>query len=95
MLFPQDLKEECVKLRTRVFDLEQQNRILSLLFQQRVKVSSSPVSQVTAPSAGLLRTGMLGFCSMSAQRRSSVPSGAHAQQNVGSKCLRSREQKCS
>lgn len=42
----QDLKEECVKLRTRVFDLEQQNRILSVLFQQRVKMSTSPVSQV-------------------------------------------------
>lgn len=46
LLFFQDLKEECVKLRTRVFDLEQQNRILSLLFQQRVKMSSIPVSQV-------------------------------------------------
>lgn len=49
----QDLKEECVKLRTRVFDLEQQNRILSLLFQQRVKVSSTPVSQVTTHPARL------------------------------------------
>lgn len=35
-----------MKLRTRVFDLEQQNRILSLLFQQRVKMTSTPVSQV-------------------------------------------------
>nr|XP_029503000.1 nck-associated protein 5-like [Oncorhynchus nerka] len=41
----EDLKEECVKLRTRVFDLEQQNRILNVLFQQRVKISSNPVSQ--------------------------------------------------
>ncbi|KAF3695158.1 Nck-associated protein 5 [Channa argus] len=41
----EDLKEECVKLRTRVFDLEQQNRILSVLFQQRVKMSTIPVSQ--------------------------------------------------
>ncbi|AWP12705.1 putative nck-associated protein 5-like [Scophthalmus maximus] len=41
----EDLKEECVKLRTRVFDLEQQNRILSVLFQQRVKMSTVPVSQ--------------------------------------------------
>lgn len=47
----QDLKEECVKLRTRVFDLEQQNRILSLLFQQRVKMSPTPVSQVTTHPA--------------------------------------------
>lgn len=35
-----------MKLRTRVFDLEQQNRILSVLFQQRVKMSTIPVSQV-------------------------------------------------
>uniref|UniRef100_A0AAQ4PKM2 Nck-associated protein 5 C-terminal domain-containing protein n=1 Tax=Gasterosteus aculeatus aculeatus TaxID=481459 RepID=A0AAQ4PKM2_GASAC len=45
LLTQKDLKEECVKLRTRVFDLEQQNRILSVLFQQRVKTSTSPVSQ--------------------------------------------------
>ncbi|KAG7503469.1 hypothetical protein JOB18_039149 [Solea senegalensis] len=45
LLTQKDLKEECVKLRTRVFDLEQQNRILSVLFQQRVKMSTSPVSQ--------------------------------------------------
>ncbi|XP_041662544.1 nck-associated protein 5-like [Cheilinus undulatus] len=45
LLTQKDLKEECVKLRTRVFDLEQQNRILSLLFQQRVKMSTNPVSQ--------------------------------------------------
>ncbi|KAK9537834.1 hypothetical protein VZT92_005412 [Zoarces viviparus] len=46
LLTQKDLKEECVKLRTRVFDLEQQNRILSVLFQQRVKMSTVPVSQV-------------------------------------------------
>ncbi|KAM6955207.1 nck-associated protein 5-like [Lycodopsis pacificus] len=45
LLTQKDLKEECVKLRTRVFDLEQQNRILSVLFQQRVKMSTVPVSQ--------------------------------------------------
>ncbi|XP_041857311.1 nck-associated protein 5-like isoform X2 [Melanotaenia boesemani] len=45
LLLQKDLKEECVKLRTRVFDLEQQNRILNVLFQQRVKTSTVPVSQ--------------------------------------------------
>ncbi|CAG11235.1 unnamed protein product [Tetraodon nigroviridis] len=60
----EDLKEECVKLRTRVFDLEQQNRILSLLFQQRVKVSSAPVSQVTPHPACASETRLvLRFCS--------------------------------
>lgn len=51
----QNLKEECVKLRTRVFDLEQQNRILSVLFQQRVKMSTNPITQVGAHTA----TGLL------------------------------------
>ncbi|XP_067117658.1 nck-associated protein 5-like [Osmerus mordax] len=45
LLTQKDLREECVKLRTRVFDLEQQNRILNVLFQQRLKTSSSPVAQ--------------------------------------------------
>ncbi|KAJ0070493.1 hypothetical protein NL108_011713 [Boleophthalmus pectinirostris] len=45
LLTQKDLKEECVKLRTRVFDLEQQNRILSVLFQQRVKMAATPHSQ--------------------------------------------------
>ncbi|XP_054881575.1 nck-associated protein 5-like [Poeciliopsis prolifica] len=45
LLTQKDLKEECVKLRTRVFDLEQQNRILSVLFQQRVRTSTAPISQ--------------------------------------------------
>ncbi|KAI4544238.1 hypothetical protein MG293_004504 [Ovis ammon polii] len=40
MCFLQDLREECVKLKTRVFDLEQQNRTLSILFQQRVRPTS-------------------------------------------------------
>ncbi|CAL8240783.1 unnamed protein product [Merluccius merluccius] len=48
LLTQKDLKEECVKLRTRVFDLEQQNRILSVLFQQRVKMSTNTSSQLTA-----------------------------------------------
>uniref|UniRef100_A0A8C7FJ76 Nck-associated protein 5 C-terminal domain-containing protein n=1 Tax=Oncorhynchus kisutch TaxID=8019 RepID=A0A8C7FJ76_ONCKI len=40
-LFTQpDLREECLKLRTRVFDLEQQNRTMSVLFQQRVRPAS-------------------------------------------------------
>ncbi|XP_049584884.1 nck-associated protein 5-like isoform X3 [Syngnathus scovelli] len=42
LLAQKDLKEECVKLRTRVFDLEQQNRLLSVFFQQRVGTAPSP-----------------------------------------------------
>uniref|UniRef100_A0A3Q3EP39 NCK associated protein 5 n=1 Tax=Labrus bergylta TaxID=56723 RepID=A0A3Q3EP39_9LABR len=40
-----DLREECLKLRTRVFDLEQQNRALSVLFQQRIKPASDLLLQ--------------------------------------------------
>ncbi|MGH0147591.1 UNVERIFIED_CONTAM: hypothetical protein FKN15_010851 [Acipenser sinensis] len=41
----EDLREECLKLRTRVFDLEQQNRTLSVLFQQRVRPASDLLLQ--------------------------------------------------
>ncbi|CAB1327957.1 unnamed protein product [Coregonus sp. 'balchen'] len=37
--------EECLKLRTRVFDLEQQNRTMSVLFQQRVRPASDLLLQ--------------------------------------------------
>ncbi|XP_054641041.1 nck-associated protein 5-like isoform X3 [Dunckerocampus dactyliophorus] len=40
-----DLREECLKLRTRVFDLEQQNRALGILFQQRIKPASDLLLQ--------------------------------------------------
>ncbi|MEQ2162523.1 hypothetical protein GOODEAATRI_020621, partial [Goodea atripinnis] len=40
-----DLREECLKLRTRVFDLEQQNRALGVLFQQRIKPASDLLLQ--------------------------------------------------
>ncbi|XP_061632908.1 nck-associated protein 5-like isoform X4 [Phyllopteryx taeniolatus] len=40
-----DLREECLKLRTRVSDLEQQNRVLGILFQQRIKPTSELLLQ--------------------------------------------------
>uniref|UniRef100_H0VJJ2 NCK associated protein 5 n=1 Tax=Cavia porcellus TaxID=10141 RepID=H0VJJ2_CAVPO len=46
LLTQKDLREECVKLKTRVFDLEQQNRTLSILFQQRVRPTSDLLLQV-------------------------------------------------
>ncbi|XP_007894376.2 nck-associated protein 5 [Callorhinchus milii] len=45
LLTQKDLREECLKLRTRVFDLEQQNRTLSVLFQQRVRLASDSLLQ--------------------------------------------------
>lgn len=49
LLLAQDLREECLKLRTRVFDLEQQNRALGVLFQQRIKPASDLLLQVCSP----------------------------------------------
>ncbi|XP_063196828.1 nck-associated protein 5 [Chroicocephalus ridibundus] len=45
LLTQKDLREECIKLKTRVFDLEQQNRTLRVLFQQRVKPASDLLLQ--------------------------------------------------
>uniref|UniRef100_A0A3Q2GNN3 NCK associated protein 5 n=1 Tax=Cyprinodon variegatus TaxID=28743 RepID=A0A3Q2GNN3_CYPVA len=51
LLTQKDLREECLKLRTRVFDLEQQNRALSVLFQQRIKPASDLLLQVKYATA--------------------------------------------
>ncbi|XP_041935016.1 nck-associated protein 5-like isoform X1 [Alosa sapidissima] len=45
LLTQKDLREECLKLRTRVFDLEQQNRTLSVLFQQKLRPASDLLLQ--------------------------------------------------
>lgn len=44
----QDLRDECLELRTRVFDLEQQNWALSVLFQQKIRPASDLLLQVVA-----------------------------------------------
>nr|KAF6496638.1 NCK associated protein 5 [Rousettus aegyptiacus] len=53
LLTQKDLREECVKLKTRVFDLEQQNRTLSILFQQRVRPTSDLLLQVKETNENL------------------------------------------
>ncbi|XP_043930869.1 nck-associated protein 5 isoform X2 [Protopterus annectens] len=45
LLTQKDLREECLKLRSRVWDLEQQNRTLSTLFQQRLRPASDLLFQ--------------------------------------------------
>ncbi|XP_031439187.1 nck-associated protein 5 isoform X3 [Clupea harengus] len=45
LLTQKDLREECLKLRTRVFDLEHQNRTLSVLFQQKLRPASDLLLQ--------------------------------------------------
>lgn len=42
----QDLREECIKLKKRVFDLERQNQALSDLFQQKLQLSAGSLPQV-------------------------------------------------
>ncbi|CAC5414653.1 Nck-associated protein 5 [Mytilus coruscus] len=50
LLAQKALREECVKLQTRVQDLELQNKELNCLFQQKVKYSSDTVLQSLPPS---------------------------------------------
>ncbi|XP_020641460.2 nck-associated protein 5-like isoform X1 [Pogona vitticeps] len=53
LLNQKDLREECIKLKKRVFDLERQNQALSDLFHQ--KLTSGPLSQFPAhPASSLL-----------------------------------------
>lgn len=42
----QDLREECIKLKKRVFDLERQNQMLSALFQQKLQLTAGSLPQV-------------------------------------------------
>ncbi|EHB00523.1 hypothetical protein GW7_14444 [Heterocephalus glaber] len=37
----EDLREECIKLKKRVFDLERQNQMLSALFQQKLQLTAA------------------------------------------------------
>ncbi|XP_061470819.1 nck-associated protein 5-like isoform X2 [Rhineura floridana] len=52
LLNQKDLREECIKLKKRVFDLERQNQALSDLFHQ--KLTSGSLSQFPAHPSSLL-----------------------------------------
>ncbi|XP_034268190.1 nck-associated protein 5-like [Pantherophis guttatus] len=52
LLNQKDLREECIKLKKRVFDLERQNQALSDLFHR--KLTSGSLSQTPAHPASLL-----------------------------------------
>uniref|UniRef100_A0A8C4SF05 NCK associated protein 5 like n=1 Tax=Erpetoichthys calabaricus TaxID=27687 RepID=A0A8C4SF05_ERPCA len=49
LLNQKDLREECIKLKMRVFDLERQNRTLSELFQQKLQVTAGSQVQTCDP----------------------------------------------
>ncbi|XP_053411369.1 nck-associated protein 5-like isoform X3 [Nycticebus coucang] len=46
LLNQKDLREECIKLKKRVFDLERQNQMLSALFQQRLQLTTGSLPQI-------------------------------------------------
>ncbi|XP_051701409.2 nck-associated protein 5-like isoform X2 [Oryctolagus cuniculus] len=46
LLNQKDLREECIKLKKRVFDLERQNQLLSSLFQQRLQLTTGSLPQI-------------------------------------------------
>ncbi|XP_068266597.1 nck-associated protein 5-like [Nyctibius grandis] len=46
LLNQKDLREECIKLKKRVFDLERQNQALSDLLQQKLQLSAAALPQL-------------------------------------------------
>ncbi|NWU86844.1 NCK5L protein, partial [Onychorhynchus coronatus] len=46
LLNQKDLREECIKLKKRVFELERQNQALSDLFQQKLQLSTGSLPQL-------------------------------------------------
>ncbi|XP_042533686.1 nck-associated protein 5-like [Dipodomys spectabilis] len=56
LLNQKDLREECIKLKKRVFDLERQNQMLSALFQQKLQLTTGslptqiPLTPLQPPS---------------------------------------------
>ncbi|XP_066489109.1 nck-associated protein 5 isoform X2 [Tiliqua scincoides] len=72
LLTQKDLREECLKLKSRVFDLEQQNRMLSVLFQQRMKPTSGLLLQKLHSRILDLSSG--DFLSEVEKNRSLIPS---------------------
>ncbi|XP_066526210.1 nck-associated protein 5-like [Hoplias malabaricus] len=46
LLNQKDLREECIKLKMRVFDLERQNKTLTELFTQKLHSASNPLQQL-------------------------------------------------
>lgn len=52
LLNQKDLREECIKLKKRVFDLEWQNRALSDLYQQKLQVTTGSLPQLKLQPVG-------------------------------------------
>ncbi|XP_062843236.1 nck-associated protein 5-like [Trichomycterus rosablanca] len=48
LLNQKDLREECIKLKMRVFELERQNRTLTDIITQKLQLSSTPLQQLSS-----------------------------------------------
>lgn len=57
----QDLREECIKLKMLVFDLERQNRALCELFQQ--KLPNQTAAHLQVASSALVSSASFAGCS--------------------------------
>ncbi|XP_069509966.1 nck-associated protein 5-like isoform X2 [Ambystoma mexicanum] len=60
LLNQKDLREECLKLKKKVLDLERQNRTLSDLFQQKLQLSSVAVPQLQTRPQPIALDGLQG-----------------------------------
>uniref|UniRef100_A0A8B9W5L7 NCK associated protein 5 n=1 Tax=Bos mutus grunniens TaxID=30521 RepID=A0A8B9W5L7_BOSMU len=93
LLTQKDLREECVKLKTRVFDLEQQNRTLSILFQQRVRPTSDLLlqklhSRILDLSSGDLLSDVEGSQSLTHSRTDVEMHGCQLNTKAGTPALK-------
>ncbi|KAL7843037.1 hypothetical protein AOLI_G00245490 [Acnodon oligacanthus] len=73
LLNQKDLREECIKLKMRVFDLERQNKTLTELFTQKLHSTPNPLQQASEPpSRGQQRErSMVGLPSVACSEHSS------------------------
>uniref|UniRef100_A0A8D0HK52 NCK associated protein 5 like n=1 Tax=Sphenodon punctatus TaxID=8508 RepID=A0A8D0HK52_SPHPU len=69
LLNQKDLREECIKLKKRVFDLERQNQTLSDLFYQKLQLTAGSLPQLPArPLPALLSEPLSGLQLSSAEK---------------------------
>ncbi|XP_078542071.1 nck-associated protein 5-like [Lissotriton helveticus] len=92
LLNQKDLREECLKLKKKVLDLERQNRTLNDLFHQKLQFSSGAVPQLQAcpplstdPQMGVLETHLVsapvGLCTPQGSRER-ARGGSHASSSL-------------